>query len=535
MPDPSTSTAATSTDETVTVRMYRQMLGDCFLLTHEFGGKTFCALIDCGVLQCIGASKPETLKAFNHIGSVVTDLKASLPKDGDGKPFIDLVIATHEHFDHLSGFIVGFADWNDIQIGAVWMAWTENDNDDEAKAFKTKNRAAIEALRAAQRLSPFAATASAEAAKSTLDGMLQFAGNEADLPPTPPKTPRSCAAVLDWLKQRVAGKGAVRFLEPGDVVEFGVAGRLTANVLGPPRNVDLLKQLDPSTSTPDTYLTKPDDVAALIGALKAVQPSLGLLLAAPLANGTPLTADSETPFPSRFDLSGRPQLKVPSQGPPLKLDDFQQSGLSTAGLYLDPAEKERRIDGEWLGTAATLALKIDGDVNNTSLALAIEMKGGDILLFPADAQVGNWLSWSKQSYPKKPPTPQAPVKTIGDIFGRVVFYKVGHHCSHNATMKEAGLERMTSPDLVAMIPVVEAVAAEQKSKTNPQGWSMPFPNLYASLKLKTKGRIVRGDGDMQAETQAFDGSPAALRYGGGQGADLWAELTFQCDRAGSQP
>ena len=38
-----------------------------------------------------------------------------------------------------------------------------------------------------------------------------------------------------------------------------------------------------------------------------------------------------------------------------------------------------------------------GETNNTSLALAFELieKGrvGKVLLFPADAQVGNWLSW----------------------------------------------------------------------------------------------------------------------------------------------
>jgi uncharacterized protein YfiM (DUF2279 family) len=34
-----------------------------------------------------------------------------------------------------------------------------------------------------------------------------------------------------------------------------------------------------------------------------------------------------------------------------------------------------------------------GRVDNTSLVLAIELADGDVLLFAADAQVGNWLSW----------------------------------------------------------------------------------------------------------------------------------------------
>src|SRR6187431_1373982 len=81
--------------DAISVRMYRGLLGDCFLLTHEYQGKTFRALIDCGVLQCIGASKPATKSGVGHIGAVVENLK----KDTGG--VLDLVIGTHEHYDHL--------------------------------------------------------------------------------------------------------------------------------------------------------------------------------------------------------------------------------------------------------------------------------------------------------------------------------------------------------------------------------------------------------------------------------------------------
>ena len=48
-----------------------------------------------------------------------------------------------------------------------------------------------------------------------------------------------------------------------------------------------------------------------------------------------------------------------------------------------------RIEG-----AGRLALQLDSDTNNTSLVLAIELiASGRVLLFPGDAQVGNWLSW----------------------------------------------------------------------------------------------------------------------------------------------
>jgi hypothetical protein len=70
---------------------------------------------------------------------------------------------------------------------------------------------------------------------------------------------------------------------------------------------------------------------------------------------------------------------------------------------------------------------------------------GKVLLFAGDAQIGNWLSW--QDVPWKDQS----INT-DDLLARTVFYKVGHHASHNATLV-AGLEKMTSPELVALIPV----------------------------------------------------------------------------------
>ena len=54
----------------------------------------------------------------------------------------------------------------------------------------------------------------------------------------------------------------------------------------------------------------------------------------------------------------------------------------------------RRVNDDWLGGAATLALRAGGYTNNLSLVLAFDLPGSEkMLLFPADAQVGNWLSW----------------------------------------------------------------------------------------------------------------------------------------------
>jgi hypothetical protein len=138
----------------------------------------------------------------------------------------------------------------------------------------------------------------------------------------------------------------------------------------------------------------------------------------------------------------------------------------------------RRIDSDWLESAGSLALNLDGDINNTSLVLAIELgEGGKVLLFPADAQYGNWLSWAK-------------TRRGIDLLKRTVFYKVGHHGSHNATLKDGGLSLMaTAPgfeNLVAMIPV-----DTEKAKTKGKGgWKMPEQELRELLIHQTRGRLI---------------------------------------------
>ena len=101
-------------------------------------------------------------------------------------------------------------------------------------------------------------------------------------------------------------------------------------------------------------------------------------------------------------------------------------------------------------------------------------------------------------------------KTVGskDLLPRTVFYKVGHHGSHNATLREKGLELMTSDELAAMLPVERTTAAKQE-------WAMPFGSLFTRLRERTRGRILDRDDDRvkrgdeglldDAEWAAFEG------------------------------
>jgi hypothetical protein len=74
-----------------------------------------------------------------------------------------------------------------------------------------------------------------------------------------------------------------------------------------------------------------------------------------------------------------------------------------------------------------------------------------------------------------------------DLLKRTVFFKVGHHGSHNATLRYLGLEQMSSSDLVAFVPVFKAQAEKNRWR------AMPFQPLVQRLREKTGGRLVLSD------------------------------------------
>jgi beta-lactamase superfamily II metal-dependent hydrolase len=163
-----------------------------------------------------------------------------------------------------------------------------------------------------------------------------------------------------------------------------------------------------------------------------------------------------------------------------KPKSFSSQLLSVHEIYRK--EQWRNIDTDWLEQASRLALYMDTFTNNSSLVLAIELvESGKVLLFAADAQTGNWISWDSVKF-------KGDGTTADSLLGRTVLYKVGHHGSHNSTLKDA-FEKMNSEDLVAMIPVDKS--DPNITKTN--GWKMPATNLYNRLKEKTNFRVLRMD------------------------------------------
>src|SRR5206468_9516055 len=108
---------------TIHMRMYDVGFGDCFLLHVPVSDGVRKILVDCGSIKA-GAKPLSTI-----VAQLVEDVR-----EPDGVARIDVVVATHRHRDH----ILGFEDdaWSSVEVGEVWLPWTENEDDPEAVAIR---------------------------------------------------------------------------------------------------------------------------------------------------------------------------------------------------------------------------------------------------------------------------------------------------------------------------------------------------------------------------------------------------------------
>ncbi len=418
-------------DFRVKVRMYTHGLGDCFLITlprKDAERDQFFVMIDCGVI--LG-----TENAAQKMAAVVDDIATTTGNR------VDLLLATHEHWDHLSGFKQAEKNFEKIAFGEVWLPWTEDPKNEFARQLGEKRSKAVSALRVAEsRLRMSAASDAADEVSSMLD----FFGARGD----------ATKAALEIVRGMARGK-LPRYCRPDDdPVRFeGVDAAFY--VLGPPPDLKLLAKLVPSKRNPETY--------GLTGTM---------FLADQLSDTLSPGEEPEGPF--------GPLQTIPM---PLaqELDFFRRRYWGTGPAVVGDDQSWRRIDTAWFEGAPGLALQLDSETNNTSLVLAIELAGRDVLLFAADAQIGSWLSWQDLQWKVGDRSVTGP-----DLLKRTVLYKVGHHGSHNATLREKGLELMQKLN-VALLPV-DADMARRKRWTH-----MPLPDLVTALEEKTGNRLVRSD------------------------------------------
>jgi beta-lactamase superfamily II metal-dependent hydrolase len=486
-----------------TVRMYRTGHGDCFLLAFAGDDRDRPAyvLIDCGY-------KPGSPK---HINTNVKDITASIRAATGGR--IDVAVITHEHQDHVNG--ITEKNFQGIEIGETWLAWTENPIDPLANKLRREfGDKLLGLLRARHRLAADGDEDRAKALDQFLEfelggddddgydaaaalGMLGAAGGD----PANSKNKRSMQVFKD------AARDGVKFIRPHEeIMALPGAPGVRVFALGPPRSEEQLEDLDPrgeeefhrlaiSSASAGNYFA--DAVKAEEHGTSPFASRYAVRTADAL--GDPVYGEFFTrhyggagtqewpPLPAGDDADGAEARRDDAEG-----DDAD--AVPRRGAKEVAANPEwRRIDQEWLYSAERLALDLNDSTNNASLVLAFELgKGGKVLLFAADAQRGNWISWARRDW-----TDGDKKVTARDLLSRTVLYKVGHHGSHNATLNGAAASEHPSlgwmaqgehgREFTAMITAVRSWAETQK------GWDHPLKAIKDALLAKASGRVFQTD------------------------------------------
>jgi hypothetical protein len=416
--------------------MYRQGLGDCFLMTIPGkSGNPYYVVIDCGVIL-----------GTRNAGEVMNQVVQHIIDTTGGH--INLLAATHEHWDHISGFGQARELWTDkskLTIDEVWLSWAENPKDPLAQKLKNDHiKLRLNLQAAAVRMGLSGNQNSAQEISSLL-GFFGAAGSTSDAL----ETVRELSSNLRYCKP----EETPRVLPDTDVKVY---------VLGPPPNEKFIKKYNPSKKEPETY-----GINAMNHYMEAIGPALE-------------GSDLDAPFDDRF------QIPMPAAQ---QMPFFQGHYWGEDQDSEERNQSWRRIDDSWLDSSSSLALQLDSATNNTCLVLAFELADGDVLLFAADAQVGNWLSWQDLSWDAEGEKVTGP-----DLLNRTIFYKVGHHGSHNATLREKGLEEMKNLKL-AFVPVDHEMAVKKR-------WNkMPLNELMDRLNTMTNDCVVRIDENVPAKLE----------------------------------
>ena len=443
----------TSKVNKIKVRMYRVGTGDFFLLQFKKSTKvTFNMMIDCG---CISAGKNDFPEKMDDLYDQTNGV-------------IDLLVVTHEHADHINGF-EKLADYfkQYMQVKKVWFAWTEED-EKWANAFRKEHSEVKMALKEATRQlneslkdKSFAAMYeddyngammlhATEHFVNSLSGINELNYhvnlNTAKIP-----TMEDILRKFEVIKKDTI----VEFYEPGNCIEdlVGAEG-IRFLVMGPPKNNEYLKDGKGMKLEEEGYEKREKKSTLEMAFINAFNKDSKV--------------DSDLlPFEEEYVL---------------ELDKNHEVKEN----YFNKKNNWRNIENEWLFSAGSLALRHETSINNTSLVLAIQfMDTEKILLFPGDAEKGNWLSWHDNlNWTIKDKNNKTITVDATYILNNTVFYKVGHHLSQNGTAKKYGLELMTNEELAAM-------ATLDFKKIN-SGWLNTMPNdlIGEELIRKTKGKLL---------------------------------------------
>jgi beta-lactamase superfamily II metal-dependent hydrolase len=432
--------------DSIVVRMYDlgEGQGDCFLLRFlDDNELPYNILIDCG-------SYWRTKDEKSRFEEIAKDIVTVTNKH------VNVLIVTHEHWDHLSGFSLAEEEFSKLVIDEVWMAWTENTAGDElAESLNKKYEKVRNALAAVSQ--KFEGTD--DPWVNAMTAVLSFSKNS--------------DKVMDNIRDSF-GSNPPRFCYPehSPIVLPGVSN-LRFFVLGPLRNKGLLKELAAEKAVHGEPLMINESTSFAAAVLSSFGKNM---LSSEERSKNKYLSDLCLPFDQKYGLAKKDALLHKVDG-----ENFFEEYYGPD----DPKKSWRHIENDWLFSAGNMALQMDGYTNNTSLVLAIEMLDtGKVLLFTGDAEKDIWECWSDLEWTVDDLNGESLCYSGLGVVSKTGFLKVAHHGSVNGTLVDF-LDEMKE-DLVAMMPV-NRVAAEKK------GWDHPNETLLGIINDKTSGRLIRAD------------------------------------------
>jgi beta-lactamase superfamily II metal-dependent hydrolase len=305
----------------ITIRMYNVGFGDCFLVKIPHNSGTLKILFDCGSIKAGPRPMAEVVK------DVVKEVT-----EPDGKARIDVVVATHRHKDHVSGF--ANALWKSVEVKEVWLPWTEDPNDPEARKIRdTQSKLAALLTSNTEKARAQLTATSPPALAARLDAMADIALNAL-----------TNEVEMQTLHEGFLGKPLRRFL-PTDktadaIFQTHALPDVLIHILGPSKDEDVIRDMDPPAG--QSYLQ--------------------------LYEGG---ANPTASVPDPFREDWWPEVEPPQTAPLLSAND---------------RARIRNVNSEF---DFNVAVALDKAVNGTSLMIILRV-ADQWLLFPGDAQWGTW-------------------------------------------------------------------------------------------------------------------------------------------------
>jgi beta-lactamase superfamily II metal-dependent hydrolase len=427
VPAGSAKRAASGGPANIRVRMYRVGFGDFFLLTVPGKNGPAHILIDCGVHAA-------------NIGSIDACVKDMMKETGNK---LALVILTHYHADHMSGFASNYDDFAEFDVGAVWITNRLDPNDSGHSKFMAQLTSVAQQLKMQLGARGDPVSLEAHAKVENALGVSENGGGGSN------------AKALKLLQSGFKNKPPVYYYQGGNTPKLPdeLEGAITAEILGPSPK-DSGGEFSASDNKTEQYLAALGDLGLSDGG--GTEPFDRKQWAAKSSDYPKQTFDEFETAP--FD-----------HAPSRKAD-----GVSTL---------ERTLQNMQPNALAAAADKLDGTLNNQSLVVLFTCNGKK-LLFVGDAQWGNWAYWL---YGKAVTGSDPGISDRAkEILGSIDFYKVGHHGSTNATPIPAvgALNQICA----CMCSTATGAYGKLEKKTE-----VPRTALMDALEERTSKRLVRSD------------------------------------------